>query len=188
MVTVPALTLTLAAPCWCNGYTQRSRDLKLQRSHFAAKIVSRSTGAGHQASSTLVIGDEEQPIQVGELHPAAAVSHAGQRGRPHRTEEDQVSGALRTPSALLNERRRSCTRWNRPFFAGSVAVCLASMSLLRHLLRSKSDMSRLRLAAGGAILKLAQEPCYHDIITPEQFQLCGLVINVSPSLCFVWRP
>lgn len=43
---------------------------------------------------------------------------------------------------------------------------------------SKSDMSRLRLAAGGAILKLAQEPCYHDIITPEQFQLCGLVINV----------
>lgn len=40
-------------------------------------------------------------------------------------------------------------------------------------------MSRLRLAAGSAILKLAQEPCYHDIITPEQFQLCGLVINVS---------
>ncbi|KAI1887637.1 hypothetical protein AGOR_G00192360 [Albula goreensis] len=42
---------------------------------------------------------------------------------------------------------------------------------------SKSDMSRLRLAAGSAIMKLAQEPCYHDIITPEQFQLCGLVIN-----------
>uniref|UniRef100_A0A8C3AXF6 PDS5 cohesin associated factor A n=1 Tax=Cyclopterus lumpus TaxID=8103 RepID=A0A8C3AXF6_CYCLU len=42
---------------------------------------------------------------------------------------------------------------------------------------SFSDMSRLRLAAGGAIMKLAQEPCYHDIITPEQFQLCGLVIN-----------
>lgn len=46
---------------------------------------------------------------------------------------------------------------------------------------SKSDMSRLRLAAGGAIMKLAQEPCYHDIITPEQFQLCGLVINVSST-------
>ena len=44
-------------------------------------------------------------------------------------------------------------------------------------------MSRLRLAAGGAIMKLAQEPCYHDIITPEQFQLCGLVINVSPPSC-----
>lgn len=40
-------------------------------------------------------------------------------------------------------------------------------------------MSRLRLAAGAAIMKLAQEPCYHEIITPEQFQLCGLVINVS---------
>uniref|UniRef100_A0A3Q3ED17 PDS5 cohesin associated factor A n=1 Tax=Kryptolebias marmoratus TaxID=37003 RepID=A0A3Q3ED17_KRYMA len=42
---------------------------------------------------------------------------------------------------------------------------------------NKSDMSRLRLAAGAAIMKLAQEPCYHEIITPEQFQLCGLVIN-----------
>lgn len=55
---------------------------------------------------------------------------------------------------------------------------------------SKSDMSRLRLAAGSAIMKLAQEPCYHEIITPEQFQLCALVINVSgkvtsnPSLEF----
>lgn len=49
---------------------------------------------------------------------------------------------------------------------------------------SKSDMSRLRLAAGGAIMKLAQEPCYHDIITPEQFQLCGLVINVSLFISF----
>lgn len=48
-------------------------------------------------------------------------------------------------------------------------------------------MSRLRLAAGGAILKLAQEPCYHDIITPEQFQLCGLVINVSPSLSILFQ-
>uniref|UniRef100_A0A8C4X517 Uncharacterized protein n=1 Tax=Erpetoichthys calabaricus TaxID=27687 RepID=A0A8C4X517_ERPCA len=38
-------------------------------------------------------------------------------------------------------------------------------------------MSRLRLAAGSAIMKLAQEPCYHEIITPEQFHLCALVIN-----------
>ena len=53
---------------------------------------------------------------------------------------------------------------------------------------SKSDMSRLRLAAGSAIMKLAQEPCYHEIITPEQFQLCALVINVSNSLIlsFTW--
>ncbi|KAG2457350.1 PDS5B protein, partial [Polypterus senegalus] len=42
---------------------------------------------------------------------------------------------------------------------------------------SKPDMSRLRLAAGCAILKLAQEPCYHEIITLDQYQLCALVIN-----------
>ncbi|KAG7484427.1 hypothetical protein MATL_G00049270 [Megalops atlanticus] len=41
----------------------------------------------------------------------------------------------------------------------------------------KPDMSRLRLAAGCALLKLAQEPCYHEIITLEQYQLCALVIN-----------
>uniref|UniRef100_A0A2K5IBE2 PDS5 cohesin associated factor A n=1 Tax=Colobus angolensis palliatus TaxID=336983 RepID=A0A2K5IBE2_COLAP len=41
----------------------------------------------------------------------------------------------------------------------------------------KSDMSRLQLAAGSAIMKLAQESCYHEIITPEQFQLCALVTN-----------
>ncbi|XP_069495098.1 sister chromatid cohesion protein PDS5 homolog B [Ambystoma mexicanum] len=42
---------------------------------------------------------------------------------------------------------------------------------------SKPDMSRLRLAAGSAIVKLAQEPCYHEIITLDQYQLCALVIN-----------
>ncbi|KAI1903427.1 hypothetical protein AGOR_G00027070 [Albula goreensis] len=41
----------------------------------------------------------------------------------------------------------------------------------------KPDMSRLRLAAGCALLKLAQEPCYHEIITLEQYQQCALVIN-----------
>lgn len=48
-------------------------------------------------------------------------------------------------------------------------------------------MSRLRLAAGSAIMS-HQEPCYHEIITPEQFQLCALVINVSNSLIlsFTW--
>lgn len=48
-------------------------------------------------------------------------------------------------------------------------------------------MSRLRLAAACALLKLAQEPCYHEIITLEQYQLCALVINVrtssEPSYC-----
>uniref|UniRef100_A0A3Q2WRC1 PDS5 cohesin associated factor B n=1 Tax=Haplochromis burtoni TaxID=8153 RepID=A0A3Q2WRC1_HAPBU len=42
----------------------------------------------------------------------------------------------------------------------------------------KPDMSRLRLAAACALLKLAQEPCYHEIITLEQYQLCALVINL----------
>uniref|UniRef100_A0A671NS73 Sister chromatid cohesion protein PDS5 homolog B-like n=1 Tax=Sinocyclocheilus anshuiensis TaxID=1608454 RepID=A0A671NS73_9TELE len=41
----------------------------------------------------------------------------------------------------------------------------------------KPDMSRLRLAAGCAILRLSQEPCYHEIIALEQYQLCALVIN-----------
>lgn len=44
-------------------------------------------------------------------------------------------------------------------------------------------MSRLRLAAGSAIVKLAQEPCYHEIITLEQYQLCALAINVSSVAC-----
>lgn len=56
-------------------------------------------------------------------------------------------------------------------------------------LLSKPDMSRLRLAAACALLKLAQEPCYHEIITLEQYQLCSLVINVRASLVFgPWRP
>lgn len=49
------------------------------------------SGAGHQAARALVIRNEEQPIQVCKLHPAPAVSHAGQRGRPDRAEEDQVT-------------------------------------------------------------------------------------------------
>lgn len=48
---------------------------------------------------------------------------------------------------------------------------------------SKPDMSRLRLAAGSAIVKLAQEPCYHEIITLEQYQLCALAINVRAGSC-----
>lgn len=52
------------------------------------------TGAGHQAARALVTRNEEQPIQVGELHSAPAVGNAGQRGRPHRAEEDQVIRGL----------------------------------------------------------------------------------------------
>lgn len=52
-------------------------------------------GAGHQAASALVTRNEEQPVQVSKLHPAPAVSHAGQRGRPHGAEEDQVTRRLK---------------------------------------------------------------------------------------------
>ena len=44
---------------------------------------------------------------------------------------------------------------------------------------SKADMSRLRLAAGCAMLKLAQVPAYNDLISMEQFQMLALMINVS---------
>uniref|UniRef100_A0A8C5Q230 PDS5 cohesin associated factor A n=1 Tax=Leptobrachium leishanense TaxID=445787 RepID=A0A8C5Q230_9ANUR len=57
------------------------------------------------------------------------------------------------------------------------AMLVSEGDLTEHKRISKSDMSRLRLSAGGAIMKLAQEPCYHEIITPEQFQLCAMVIN-----------
>lgn len=49
------------------------------------------TGTGYQAAGTLVTRNEEQPVQVCKLHTAPAVSHVGQRGRPHRAEENQVS-------------------------------------------------------------------------------------------------
>ncbi|XP_033631571.1 sister chromatid cohesion protein PDS5 homolog A-B-like [Asterias rubens] len=42
---------------------------------------------------------------------------------------------------------------------------------------SKADMSRLRLAAGCAMLKLAQVPAYNDLISMEQFQMLALMIN-----------
>lgn len=51
-------------------------------------------GAGHQVTGTLVIRNEEQPIQVSKFHPASAVSHVGQWGRPYRAEEDQVTDWL----------------------------------------------------------------------------------------------
>lgn len=65
-----------------------------------------------------------------------------------------------------------------------LGIFLFSSDRLKSCLRcfcfclSKPDMSRLRLAAGSAIVKLAQEPCYHEIITLEQYQLCALAINV----------
>lgn len=65
----------------------------MQEPHIHALPV--PPGAGHQATSALVTRNEEQPIQVSKLHPAPAVSHAGQRGRPHRAEEDQVTQGVK---------------------------------------------------------------------------------------------
>ncbi|XP_077983606.1 sister chromatid cohesion protein PDS5 homolog A-like isoform X2 [Glandiceps talaboti] len=42
---------------------------------------------------------------------------------------------------------------------------------------SPAEKSRLRLAAGCALLKLAMEPCYADIITLDQFYVLALLIN-----------
>ncbi|NP_001089658.1 sister chromatid cohesion protein PDS5 homolog B-A [Xenopus laevis] len=58
-----------------------------------------------------------------------------------------------------------------------MAILHTDGDLTEHGKLSKPDMSRLRLAAASAIVKLAQEPCYHEIITLEQYQLCALVIN-----------
>ncbi|XP_071847616.1 sister chromatid cohesion protein PDS5 homolog A-B-like [Apostichopus japonicus] len=41
----------------------------------------------------------------------------------------------------------------------------------------RADMSRLRLAAGCALLKLAQEQAFTEFISLEQFQLIALLIN-----------
>ncbi|CAI9557230.1 unnamed protein product [Staurois parvus] len=57
------------------------------------------------------------------------------------------------------------------------AILHADGDLTEHGKLSKPDMSRLRLAAGCAVVKLAQEPCYHEIITLQQYQLCALVVN-----------
>uniref|UniRef100_A0A6I8QZ49 PDS5 cohesin associated factor B n=1 Tax=Xenopus tropicalis TaxID=8364 RepID=A0A6I8QZ49_XENTR len=57
------------------------------------------------------------------------------------------------------------------------AILHTDGDLTEHGKLSKPDMSRLRLAASCAIVKLAQEPCYHEIITLDQYQLCALAIN-----------
>ncbi|XP_077867919.1 sister chromatid cohesion protein PDS5 homolog A-B-like [Saccoglossus kowalevskii] len=64
----------------------------------------------------------------------------------------------------------------------------STIRLLSTMIRNEGDLmergkirpaekSRLRLAAGCALLKLAQEPCYADIISQEQFYLIALLVN-----------
>ncbi|XP_025084821.1 sister chromatid cohesion protein PDS5 homolog A-like [Pomacea canaliculata] len=42
---------------------------------------------------------------------------------------------------------------------------------------NKPELARLRLQAGCCMMKLAEEPCFGDIITREQFQALALLIN-----------
>lgn len=44
---------------------------------------------------------------------------------------------------------------------------------------SKPELARMRLQAGCCMLKVAEEPCFAEIITREQFQALALLINVS---------
>lgn len=44
---------------------------------------------------------------------------------------------------------------------------------------SKPELARLRLQAGCAILKLAEEPVFAELLQREQFQALALLINVS---------
>lgn len=44
---------------------------------------------------------------------------------------------------------------------------------------NKPELARLRLQAGCCMLKLAEEPCFADLITREQFQALALLINDS---------
>uniref|UniRef100_A0A0L8I015 Sister chromatid cohesion protein PDS5 homolog B n=1 Tax=Octopus bimaculoides TaxID=37653 RepID=A0A0L8I015_OCTBM len=44
---------------------------------------------------------------------------------------------------------------------------------------NKPELARLRLQAGCCMLKLAEEPCFAELITREQFQALALLINDS---------
>ena len=44
---------------------------------------------------------------------------------------------------------------------------------------SKAEMARLRLQAGCCVLKMAQDPCFAELVTNEHFQATALLLNVS---------
>lgn len=60
---------------------------------------------------------------------------------------------------------------------------LHKLILVKLFYLSKPELARLRLQAGCCMLKLAEEPCFAELITREQFQALALLINVS--LCFI---
>ncbi|BFZ14836.1 hypothetical protein BsWGS_17875 [Bradybaena similaris] len=56
-------------------------------------------------------------------------------------------------------------------------VIIHDGDLMENGLTNKPELARLRLQAGCCMLKLAEEPCYADIIVKEQFQALALMLN-----------
>lgn len=63
-------------------------------------------------------------------------------------------------------------------------VIIHDGDLMENGLTNKPELSRLRLQAGCCMLKLAEEPCYADIIVKEQFQALALMLN---DVCYQVR-
>ncbi|XP_022079543.1 sister chromatid cohesion protein PDS5 homolog A-B-like [Acanthaster planci] len=72
--------------------------------------------------------------------------------------------------------------------AQDTSPCVSTIRLLMTMIKnegdlmerkaiSKADMSRLRLAAACSMLKIAQVPGYHELVSTEHFQLLALTIN-----------
>lgn len=63
-------------------------------------------------------------------------------------------------------------------------VIIHDGDLMENGLTNKPELARLRLQAGCCMLKLAEEPCYAEIILKEQFQALALMLN---DACFQVR-
>ncbi|XP_059168056.1 sister chromatid cohesion protein PDS5 homolog A-B-like isoform X2 [Physella acuta] len=63
-------------------------------------------------------------------------------------------------------------------------VIIHDGDLMENGLTNKPELARLRLQAGCCMLKLAEEPCYAEIIVKEQFQALALMLN---DVCYQVR-
>lgn len=48
---------------------------------------------------------------------------------------------------------------------------------------SEADREHLRLAAAAAVLKLARQTAYDELISPQQFQILAQCMEVHQSSC-----
>ncbi|KAL4230738.1 Sister chromatid cohesion protein PDS5 A [Mactra antiquata] len=76
---------------------------------------------------------------------------------------------------LKSNVNNSCTSTLRLFYT----VIVHEGDLMEKGLINKPELARLRLQAGCAILKLAEEPVFADLLQREQFQALALLINDS---------